>query len=136
MGNEMIDTLKYSKKLEESGVPPEQAEAHVYLLADLLESNLAKRRDVQGVDKNIEFLRAETKRDIQGVERNIEVLRAETKKDIQGVERNIEVLRAETKRDIQDVKKEIEIMGHKLTIKMGAMGVTGVALLTAIQKLL
>ncbi|MBT7669892.1 MAG: hypothetical protein HN623_09945, partial [Bdellovibrionales bacterium] len=67
---------------------------------------------------------------------NIEVLRAETKKDIQGVERNIEVLRAETKRDIQDVKKEIEIMGHKLTIKMGAMGVTGVALLTAIQKLL
>ena len=50
----MFDTLGYAKKLEEVGVVREQAEAHVRILADVIEGNLATKQDINEL-RNIDI---------------------------------------------------------------------------------
>ena len=50
----MFDTLGYAKKLEEVGVAREQAEAHVRILADVIEGNLATKQDINEL-RNIDI---------------------------------------------------------------------------------
>lgn len=54
----MIDTLMYVKKLEATGVPREQAELQVQIMADIVDKNYATKQDLK--DLSIE-LRQEIK---------------------------------------------------------------------------
>ena len=74
-----FDTLTYAKKLQEAGVPPQQAEAHAGALKELVEGNLATRPD-------IEELRAATKQDLKEVE-------ARLVHEIELVRRDMELMR-------------------------------------------
>jgi len=38
--------MKHAKKLEEMGIPKEQAEAQIQIIADIMEENLASKRDM------------------------------------------------------------------------------------------
>ncbi len=60
-----FDTHATVKKLMESGIPEEQAEAIVSVQVDLVNSNLATKHDISLVQKDIEELRAATKHDIE-----------------------------------------------------------------------
>ena len=55
MSTNSFDTLKYVKQLEASGVPAVQAEAFVNaqreILSDVMDSSLATRGDLQGLEK-------------------------------------------------------------------------------------
>ena len=68
----MIDTLMYVKKLEASGVPREQAELQVEIMADIVDKNYATKQDLK--DLSSEFrqemreLRSELKHDMQRLE--------------------------------------------------------------------
>ena len=42
----MFDTLKYSRTLEAVGVSRDQAEAHITIIAEIVEGELATRQDV------------------------------------------------------------------------------------------
>lgn len=53
----MFDSLMYAKKLEEAGLTREQAEVHVQMLTDVVNSNLATRQDLKDLRGD---LRAET----------------------------------------------------------------------------
>ena len=74
-----FDTLTYAKKLQESGVPSRQAEAHAEALKDLVEGNLATKQDIESVRLEIELLRRDMKRDMKemdsGLRHEIELLR-------------------------------------------------------------
>ena len=70
-----FDTLTYAKKLQEAGVPPQQAEAHAEGLRALIEDNLATKRD-------IEELRAATKHDIELVRRDMKEMELRLKHDL------------------------------------------------------
>jgi hypothetical protein len=67
MSSITFDTLKYVKQLEASGVPALQAEAFVNaqreILADVMDSSLATRGDLQGLEKALhaDMERAEKK---------------------------------------------------------------------------
>lgn len=41
----MFNSLKYAKKLEDAGVTREQAEAHVQILTEVMETNFATKHD-------------------------------------------------------------------------------------------
>lgn len=57
----MIDTLMYVKKLEATGVPREQAELQVQIMADIVDKNYATKQDLKD-------LRVELKHDMERLE--------------------------------------------------------------------
>ncbi len=48
-----FDTLAYAKKLQKVGVPAEQAEVQAETLADVLESNMATKRDIADFSRDL-----------------------------------------------------------------------------------
>ncbi len=111
MGSPMFDTLSYSKRLREAGVPEAQAEAHATLLIEAVQENLATKQDV-----------AELKRDIAEVHGRIDGLKTELKRDIADV-------RTELKRDLV-------VLENRMTIKLGWMLTAAVAAMATLTKLL
>ena len=106
-----FDTHAIVKRLTQSGMDEQQAEALVECQAQLINDNLATEQDIQ-----------EVKRDIQEIKRDIEALRLET-------EQNVEKLRLETKKDI----KELEL---RLTIRLGSIIVVAIGVVATLVKLL
>ena len=50
MESATFDTLTYANKLKAAGVPEKQAEAQVEILAEIIESNLATKRDLKKLE--------------------------------------------------------------------------------------
>ena len=46
-----FNAFRYIEELRESGVPEKQAEAHIRILHDIVESNLAAKRDIKELEK-------------------------------------------------------------------------------------
>lgn len=46
----MFDTLRYSKTLEAAGVSRSQAEAHVKIIAEIVEGDLATKQDMRELE--------------------------------------------------------------------------------------
>ena len=61
-----FDAIKYIGELKEAGVPEKQAEVHLRILHEVIESNLATKRD-------IEELKTELKRDIKELEQRMTI---------------------------------------------------------------
>ena len=57
----MFNTLRYAKKLEEVGVSREQAEVHIQIMTEVMESNLATKNDLRDVRNEIKDVRGEIK---------------------------------------------------------------------------
>lgn len=57
----IFDTLKYSTKLIEAGVPQKQAEAQAHALADLVDDQLTTKTDLQKLDES-------TKKEVKDLE--------------------------------------------------------------------
>jgi len=51
-----FDTLTYAKKLQEAGVPPQQAETHAWALKETVEDTLATKQDLQLVRQDVRDL--------------------------------------------------------------------------------
>ena len=84
----VFDTLLYSEKLQKVGVSKEQAKVQAETLKEIIDDNLATKRDLEEV-------KTELKRDIES-------LRIELKKDI-------EMLRVESKKDLETTKSELAL---------------------------
>ena len=59
----MYDSLKYAKKLEEVGVSRKQAEVHVQIMTEILDTHLATKQDLKDLSaelrKEMQDLRTE-----------------------------------------------------------------------------
>ena len=51
----MFNTLTYTKRLEEAGVPRSQAEVQVQVLAEIVETELATKTDIKHALKELEY---------------------------------------------------------------------------------
>ena len=49
-----IDTLKYAEKLMAAGVPEDQAKAQARILAEVIDENLATKRDLKEMELRLE----------------------------------------------------------------------------------
>ena len=56
-----FDTLTYAKKLQEAGVPPQQAETHAWALKETVEDTLATKQDLQLVRQDLQLVRQEVR---------------------------------------------------------------------------
>lgn len=61
----MLDTLRYSKRLQSAGVSREQAEAQAEALAQELRESISTREQVEGVETRLESKIAEVKTQLQ-----------------------------------------------------------------------
>lgn len=95
-----FDTLKYSKRLKDAGVPDKQAEAEAEALAEVLEVNLkelAAKADVLAVKTD---------------------------------------LTRELTREADSLRRDMREMEQRMTIKLGAMMMAGIAIVATLVKLL
>jgi len=49
----MFNSLRYDKSLEEAGLPRAQAEAHVLILTEIMETNLATKLDIRELEQRL-----------------------------------------------------------------------------------
>jgi len=50
----VFDTLTYAKKLQEAGVPPQQAETHAWALQETVEDTLVTKQDLRELNTRID----------------------------------------------------------------------------------
>jgi predicted phage-related endonuclease len=119
MGTLGFDTHAYVKKLKAVGFTEEQAEVQTQVIAALIESHLATKRDLKEVE-------AALQRDIQELRRDTKELETTLRRDMKELET---VLR----QDMQAMELRLR---HDLTLRLGTMLAAGIAVVAALMKLL
>jgi len=128
----VFNTLKYATMMEEVGFSRAEAETSVKIWVEIMEDNLASKQDIQELKQDMLDLAAATKQDLKDHA-------ATTKQDISD-------LRTELQQEIHDLAtvmnenflklgKEIQACELRLTVRMSAVAVAIIGILTAIQKL-
>lgn len=128
----MFNSLNSVKRLEKVGVSRDQAETHIQIMSELMESNLVTGEQFKDgmflLKEEMSSLRAELKEDIASlhaeVKGNASSLRAEFKEEMS-------VFRGELK----DIHHKIEQLESRMTIKLGAMMSLSIGILVTILKL-
>ena len=67
-----LDTLACVKKLETTGIPSKQAEAHVGLISEIFENNICARQIVRETESKVELKLKEIEIKLKGLELKIE----------------------------------------------------------------
>lgn len=106
----MFNTLKYVKKLEEVGITRQQAEAHIQIVSEIMENNLATRQDMND-------------------------LRQEFKQDMSEMRHEIAELRHELKHEISLLDQKMIQSEQRLTIKLGTIVSIAMGAAVALMKL-
>ena len=118
----IIDPLKIYQRLKAAKLDEEAAKEIATIFGDVLETQIATKKDIAEIQKSIEILRHETKQEIA-------LLQSETKKDI-----------ALTQKDMNEMEKrlELKIEESKTEMLKWAIGliVTQTGIILAFFKLL
>lgn len=114
----VFDTLKLARSLREAGMPGEQAEATAGALADAFTGEIAEKRDVEALRRDLEAGVASTKREF-------EAGAASTK-------RELEAVAAAAKRDLEGA---VDKIGARLTFQQWQLGLITALLLGVLLKL-
>lgn len=64
----MFNTLKYTKVLEEVGIPRAQAEPHVQIMTEIIESDLATKNDIKDLRTELKEMKIELKNETTQLE--------------------------------------------------------------------
>lgn len=64
-----FDTLSWAKKLEQAGVPPQQAEIQADLIFRVIDDNICTKQDLRELEGNINIKLKELELKIEGVRR-------------------------------------------------------------------
>ena len=82
----MFNAFKYVKILEDMGIPKEQAEAQIHILANIMEENLCSKIDLlqlrNELREEMAGMRTELKEDISALHREIAGVRTQLKENI------------------------------------------------------
>lgn len=122
-----FDTLAFCKRLQDGGVPSDQAEAHARaqadFLADYLLSEMTTKKDLERFATKQDLERFATKKDLE---------RFATKEDLIELEK-----RMATKDDLKlfATKQDLELLGKTITIRLGGIVVLGIGVLAALTRL-
>ncbi len=92
-----FDTLAYANKLKKAGIPDEQAEVHAVAIAEIVNEQMATKRDIKELET---------------------------------------ALRHDIKEMDTALRHDIKEMEMRLTIRMGAMAVVVIGVITTLVKIL
>ena len=99
-----FDTLAYSKRLQEAGVPSAQAEAHAIAQADFLTHHLLS---AVATKTDLAELKAELKTDLAELKTELKTDLAELKADM-ATKADLAELKTELKTDLAELKTELK----------------------------
>ena len=112
-----FDTLAFCKRLEDGGVPPDQAEAHARaqadFLADYLLSEMATKSDLKELATELKLGQSAIKDELKLCATKDELKRFATK---------------------DDLKHGLELLSKTLTIRLGGMVFLGIGALAALLR--
>ena len=157
-----FDTLKYSKRLKDAGVPDKQAEAEVEALAEALEVNLKDLPTKDDLTRETGLLRRDLKELESSLKRDMKELESSLKRDMKELEsslkRDIKELEGSQKRDLKELETslkhdltesesrlkhenglmrlEMRDIERRMTIKLGGLMVVAVGAVATLVKLL
>ena len=114
--NSVIDTLRFSEKLQTSGFAAEQANALARALADELGEQLVTKDDVRGLQRSIDGLENGSETQNQGI--------AVLKQDVTLLKQDV----AKIKGDIKAIYARLDSLELRLNFTLGLLG-----LLVALQ---
>lgn len=103
----MLNTLRYTKSLEEVGVAREQAEVHMQIITEVIESELATKQDMKD-------LKSELKQEMQELRHEMQSLRVELKNDMQ-------LLRTEVQLGMKSLERDLVFKLSKVMAGMFAI---------------
>ncbi len=126
-----FDTLAFCKRLQEGGVPPDQAEAHARAQADFLADYPLSEMTVK---KDLE--RFATKKDLERFATKEDLKRFATKEDLKRFATKEDLKQFATKEDLGKLPtmKDLELLGKTLTIRLGGMIFLGIGALAALTQ--
>ena len=146
-----FDTLKYSKRLKDAGVPDKQAEAEVEALAEALEVNLKDLPTKDDLTRETGLLRRDLKELETSLKRDMKELESSLKRDIKELEgsqkRDLKELETSLKHDLTEsesrlkhenglMRLEMRDIERRMTIKLGGLMVVAVGAVATLVKLL
>lgn len=70
-GLKMFNSLKYAKKLEEVGLSREQAEAHIQIMTELIETNLSTKQDMKDLRQDMKDLESSLRQDMKDLRQEL-----------------------------------------------------------------
>ena len=130
-----FDALKHVETLKKAGVPDDQATAQVRVLNEIIDSNLATKRDWKEMEQA-------TRRDIKELEHKMKETEQATRRDIKELEHKMKETEQATRRDIKELEHKIKELEHKMKemeqriiIKLGSLLTTGLVAIVALSKL-
>jgi hypothetical protein len=86
---EMFNALKYTKQLEQVGLTREQAEAHVQMVIEVMDSNFATKTDFNELKGEIHILRTDLNSFKTEVKSEFAAVRSELKSEIARLQYNL-----------------------------------------------
>jgi hypothetical protein len=131
-----IDTLAYAKRLIAVGMPPRQAEEQIEIFAEIIDSNIATKQDIESIHRDIESIH----RDIESIHRDIELIHRDMKEMESSLKRDMKEMEGSLKRDMKEIEgslqRDIKELEMKMTIRLGAIMTAGIAVVATLVKLL
>jgi hypothetical protein len=122
----MFNSLKYAKKLEEVGLTREQAEMHVQILSEVMESTLATKQDMKDLNlalsQDMKNLNLALSQDIKDLDQRIG-------QDVKNLHQRIDTLAV-------DFRNELKITEQRMTIKIGTIVSMAIGVAVTIVKLI
>jgi hypothetical protein len=124
-----FDTLGYAKRLRESGVSQEHAEAHAEAAREFVMGELVTRYDLE---MSTAVLRRDLEAAIAALRRDMEASLAALRRDM---EASIAALRSDMETAMAGLRRDMDRLELRLTVRLGGMMAVAVAILAAIMKL-
>jgi hypothetical protein len=140
----MINTLKYSKQLEGVGLTREQAETHIEIIGEIMDSNLATRQDLadlkSAASQDIADLKSATSQDIADLKsatsQNIADLKSATQQEFTEVRQEIKVLRIDLNHLREYLEQKIFQSEQRMVIKLGTIVSIAIGVAVTLTKLI
>lgn len=101
-----FDTLSWAKKLEQAGVPPQQAQIQVELVFRAIDDNICTKQDLHELEGNINIKLKELEGNIKEVDGNINVKLKELELKIEGIRRESLEIKSDLELKIEGTRKE------------------------------
>ena len=105
-----FDALKYVETLKKAGFPDDQATAQVRVLNEIIDSNLATKRDWKEMEQA-------------------------TRRDIKELEHKMKETEQATRRDIKELEYKMKELEQRIIIKLGSLLTTGLVAIVALSKM-
>ena len=105
----MIDTLTIARKLKQGGFSPEQAEANAAIWSDIIESDLASKRDIKDLELKITQVEANLRRDLKEMDSNLQ-------RDLKGMDEKMKLQQATLEKGHAETQTRLMQIGIGLVI--------------------